>query len=103
MYNAQFQPVTSDIGNFSVEAAVDYGEVGITSINASGNTVTDWSFVFILEGNETFAERENLPEEVSNTELIGRLVGHRMLQPMIQLSRVRKLDRTSYTFTLESK
>ena len=71
MENEQFQPVTTDTNNFSVEEASDYGEVGITLINASGNRVTDWSIVFILEENESFVERDNLPEEVSNCEIIG--------------------------------
>jgi hypothetical protein len=57
MENEQFQPVTTDINNFSVEEASDYGEVGITLINASGNRVTDWSIVFILEENESFVDR----------------------------------------------
>jgi hypothetical protein len=104
MENPQFQPLTSDIGNISVENANTYCDVGITSINALGNKVTDWSFVFILEQNFNFVFRENLPEEVSNSELIGRVVPHRhMLQPMIQLSRVSRAERPSYTFTLESK
>ena len=57
MENEQFQPVTTDIGNISVLNANDYGYVGVTSINVSStwsNQVTGWSFVFILEKNETF-------------------------------------------------
>lgn len=106
MENGQFQPVTTDIGNIFVEEANDYGEVGITSVNVSStwnNQVTGWSFVFILDDNETFVERENLPENVSNSELFGNVVHHQMLQPMIQLSRVSKAERPSYTFTLESR
>jgi hypothetical protein len=104
MENPQFKPQTSDIYNFSVEPASDYGEVGITSINTLlGNKVSDWSFVFILEENETFAERDNLPENVSDWELIGHVLYHNGLNPMEQLSRVRKSERTSYTFTLESR
>ena len=106
MEDQQFQPVTTDINNFSIEEANDYGEVGITSINVSpnwNNQVTGWSFVFILEDNETFVERENLPENVSTSELFGTVINHQMLQPMIQLSRVSRAERPSYTFTLESK
>jgi hypothetical protein len=106
MENPQFKPQTIDIKNFSVDIACDYGEVGITSINTSlDNKVTDWSFVFILEENATFVERNNLPENVSNWELIGRVhYGyHYGLNPMEQLSRVRKSERTCYTFTLESR
>ena len=103
MENEQFQPVTTDINNFSVEEASDYGEVGITLINASGNRVTDWSIVFILEENESFVERDNLPEEVSNCEIIGRVVHRHMVQSMKQLSRAKKSERPNYIFTLESK
>ena len=103
MENKQFQPVTTDIGNISVEKANNYGDVGITSINALGNKVTDWSFVFILEEDFNFEFRENLGDGVSNSELIGRVVHRNMLQPMIQLSRVSRAERPSYTFTLESK
>jgi len=103
MENSQFQPETSDIINFFVEQACDYGEVGITLIHSLGNKVTNWSLVFILEENQLFVERENLPDNVSNCELIGRVVRHHVLEPMIQFSGVRKSERTSYTFTLESK
>ncbi len=72
--NLQFQSDASDINNFTVEPACDYGEVGITSIYSPGNKVTEWSFVFILDDNEMFAERDNLPETVSNDcELIARV------------------------------
>ena len=106
MENEQFQPVTTDINNFSVEKANANGYVGITSINVSPNChnqVTGWSFVFILGDNETFVERENLPENVINSELFGAVIDYQMLQPMIQLSRVSRAERPSYTFTLESK
>ncbi len=106
MENEQFQPVTTDINNFSVFNANHYGYVGITSINVSStwnNQVTGWSFVFILEDNETFVERENLPENVSHSELFGAVIDYQMLQPMIQLSRVSRAERPSYTFTLESR
>lgn len=98
--------MTTDINNFSVEEANDYGEVGITSIYVSStwnNQVTGWSFVFILEDNETFVERENLPENVSTSEMFGTVIDYQMLQPMIQLSRVSRADRPGYTFTLESR
>jgi hypothetical protein len=111
MENEQFQPVTTDINNFSFLNANHYGYVGITSINVSpnynqggrNNQVTGWSFVFILEDNETFVERENLPENVTHSELFGTVINHQMLKPMIQLSRVSRAERPSYTFTLESK
>ena len=106
MENEQFQPVTTDINNFSVEEANAYGEVGITSIYVSStwnNQVTGWSFVFILEDNETFVERENLPENVTNSELFGTVITYKMMQTMIQLSRVSRAERLSYIFTLESR
>jgi hypothetical protein len=56
-----------------------------------------------LEENESFVERDNLPEEVSNCEIIGRVVHRHMVQSMKQLSRAKKSERPNYLFTLESK
>lgn len=105
MENPLFQPAFPSTINYRSDyyKACDYGEVGITLVKSSNCKVTGWSFVLVLEENATIENRKNLPEWVSNNEFIGHIVYNRMLFAVTELNKVSKSERTSLTFTLESR
>jgi hypothetical protein len=106
MLNLEFQPVVPSMTEHMdswTAAAKDVDEVGITMVKASGNKITDWSLVFILEDDEAFQMHENLPQTVTDNEVFGRVIHHHMLEPLVRLSLTSKSDRENYVMTLESQ
>ncbi|EFX82237.1 hypothetical protein DAPPUDRAFT_302642 [Daphnia pulex] len=106
MLHPEFQPVVPSMTEHMdswTAAAKDVDEVGITMVKASGNKITDWSLVFILEDDEDFQMHENLPQTVTDNEVFGRVIHHHMLEPLVRLSLTSKSDRANYVMTLESQ
>jgi hypothetical protein len=106
MLDPEFRPVVPSMTEHMdswTAAAKDVDEVGITMVKASGNKITDWSLVFILEDDEAFQMHENLPQTVTDNEVFGRVIHHHMLEPLVRLSLTSKSDRENYVMTLESQ
>ena len=114
MFHPQFQPeVPSMIGHDSKWdrsydpvfnlTANEVDDVGVTLVKSSATgKIVGWNFVFVLEPNEYFQRHVDLHETVTSNEFFGRVIQHRMLEPMIQLSKVSKYERDEYIMTLES-
>ena len=83
--------------------ANEVDDVGITLVKSSATgKIVGWNFVFVLVPNEDF-QRHNLHETVTSNEYFGRVIDHKMLEPMIHLSQISKSEREKHIMTLESQ
>ncbi|XP_046640762.1 uncharacterized protein LOC124326142 isoform X2 [Daphnia pulicaria] len=114
MIHPQFQPeIPSMIGHgskwdrsydsFFNLTANEVDDVGITLVKSSATgKITGWNFVFVLVPNEDF-HRHDLHETVTSNEFFGRVMDHKMLEHMVNLSTASKYEREKYIMTLESQ
>lgn len=106
MTHSLFQPVVPSmqgvVPSTPSERASRAGDVGITFVTSSPPNVTGWSFVFPLEGFQSYKFQEHVGTEAV-IELFGHVVPHSMVKSLTMLNGASKSAWEDYMMTLESR